>query len=86
MSGQGYKGSRPQKAVGEERIYRSEWRVISPTRLPRTEVFDVGFQKGQDVHLHLSKKLEFVLKQLQHSVLKFGEKAEFSRVYFVGTH
>jgi|GEM_PF-1584942 len=84
MGGQGYKGSRQQKSIGSERIYRSEWRVTSPTRLSRTEVFDLGFQKGQDVHLHLSKKLEFALKQLQHHVLKFGEKAELSRIYFLG--
>ena len=82
---QGYKGSQGKSRNGfGDKLYRTEWRVVSPTRPPRVEVFDVSFSRGQEVYEHLSRKLEFALQQLQNNVLRFGEQIEFSKVYFVG--
>lgn len=83
-AGQGYKGTKKQRAISGEKIYRSEWRVTSSNRAPRMEVFDISFSRGQEIHEHLSRKLGLALQQLQRNVLRFGENAELSKVYFVG--
>jgi hypothetical protein len=65
-------------------IFRSEWRVTSEFRPPRTESYDISFSPRQLVHRDLSDKLEHAARQLQQHTLRFGEALELSKVYFIG--
>jgi len=88
MANQGYKGTKgnQRKSTGNKKgkIYRTEWRVTSQNRAPRVEVFDMIFSDSQVIHKELGRKCQFALEQLQNNVLRFGESAELSKVYFVG--
>lgn len=85
MAGQGYKGTKVKKNTGNGsgKIYRTEWRVTSQRLKPRVEIFDVSFSGGQVIHKQLGHKCQFALEQLQRNVLRFGEQAELSKVYFL---
>lgn len=65
-------------------VFRTEWRVTSRYRPPRTETYDIIFNPGQIVHRELSMKLEHASEQLKKSVLRFGEELVLSGVYFIG--
>lgn len=65
-------------------VFRSEWRVRSEFRPPRTESYDISFVPGQSVHRHLSDKLEYAEKKLKQHTLRFGEEMQLSKVYFIG--
>jgi hypothetical protein len=67
-----------------DRLFRTEWRVTSQHRPPRTETYDINFPPGQEVHRHLSRKLEHAEEQLKRHTLRFGDELELSKVYFIG--
>jgi hypothetical protein len=65
-------------------VFRSEWKVTSGFRPPRTETYDISFAFGQSVHQNLSEKLMYAERKLKEHTLRFGEELVLSKVYFIG--